>query len=302
MSSNKEKTAIILVNYNGLTDSIDCIESLYKIDNFDEVKIIFVDNASKNDDGKVIKEKYTEVKVINSRVNRGFSVGNNLGITYALKEHFGYIVLLNNDTVVDSLMIEKLKECCTENSVVTPKMYYYSNRNVIWYGGGRINRFTGNAQHYQMGCEDTHISEIKDCSFATGCCIMIKSNTIEKIGLLNEDYFMYCEDTEFCIRLKLNGYNIQYVPDAKLWHKVSSSTGGSDSPFSTYYMTRNRLHYVKRYRKYFACTAYAFSLVSRYIRMLQCKDENRKSAFKQGILDHFNGITGEVKAWRECYK
>ena len=133
---------------------------------------------------------------------------------------------------------------------------------------------------------------IRKCTFVTGCCVMVKAETFRKVGLLEEDYFMYCEDTDFCIRLQQADIGITYVPAAKLCHKVSASTGGSESPFSTYYMTRNRLNYIKKYKDYFATEAYLFSLASREIRMLQSKDEAVKQAFKDGISDHRKGVSG----------
>lgn len=108
--------------------------------------------------------------------------------------------------------------------------------------------------------------------------MMISSETLKKVGLLDERYFMYCEDTDFCIRLCQNKVKIKYIPSAKLWHKVSSSTGGSDSAFSTYYITRNRIAYLKKYGKFFHVTAYPFSLLTRYIRMGQCKDSSIRRA------------------------
>jgi GT2 family glycosyltransferase len=148
-----------------------------------------------------------------------------------------------------------------------------------------------------MNCIDTRDTTVKNCTFASGCCMMIKANTFKVVGLLDEDYFMYCEDTEFCIRLLKNGIRIKYIPTAKLWHKVSQSTGGSDSAFSTYYMTRNRLNYIKKYCNEFSWTAYPFSLLTRYIRMITCKDKKKKQAFRQGIHDHIKAVTGKVSPY-----
>lgn len=286
--------AVILINYNGLDYTIDCINSLKNTNHAETLRIIVVDNASKINEAELIKERFPEVHTIRSEVNEGFSAGNNIGIRYALDKRYGYVLLLNNDTVVDLYLVDKLIENCSDKYVCVPKMYYYSDPGRIWYGGGIINRKSGNAEHIKMNVIDDGTDvEIIDCSFATGCCIMVKSSVFQRVGLLDEEFFMYCEDTEFCIRLALNDVGIKYVPIAKLWHRVSSSTGGADSPFSTYYMTRNRLNYIRNYKEYFGATAYTFTLVSRYIRMIQCKDKQVKNAFKQGIRDHINGVTGK---------
>lgn len=290
--SNFMKHAVILVNYNGLDYSLECIKSILEVENNNEIIIILVDNASKHNESQIIKNQFPNVVVINSKVNSGFSAGNNLAIQYAMKQGFEYITLLNNDTVVAPDMFIRLEEYCSNTNATTPKMYYFNSPNTIWYGGGNLNRKTGNAEHIHMNCEDVYDNNPTTCTFATGCCLMVKADLFSMIGLLEESYFMYCEDTDFCIRLLLAGLSITYVPQAKLWHKVSTSTGGSDSPFSTYYMTRNRLNSVKKYKDFFDRGAYLFSLFSRVVRMFETKDKDVRIAFKKAIKDHLNGIEG----------
>lgn len=289
-------TAIVLVNYNGITDTIGCIDSIKASDCNGEVLIIVVDNASKNDEAEEIRKKYSDVVIICSPQNRGFSAGNNIGICYALNHGAEYIMLLNNDTIVDKRMISTLKSKCQSNIVTVPQMLYYGEPDKIWYGGGHINYWTGNAKHEKMNQTTGSIDE-KTVTFATGCCMMISATVFHNVGLLDEDYFMYCEDTDFCIRLSQAGVQIKYIPMAKLWHKVSSSTGGSDSPFCIYYLTRNRLNYVKKYKEQFHMTAYPFTLMSRYIRMLQCKDEAKRKAYGDAIRDAKKGKIGRTKGY-----
>lgn len=287
------KMAVILVDYNGLDLTIDCIDSIHKTSNYKDIDIIVVDNASKIDEASILKDKYPNIITFRSEDNKGFSGGNNIGIKYALDNDYKYICLLNNDTEVDKDMFRLLIDNRDNNHVSIPKMYYCDKPNTIWYGGGYINKKTGNAVHYHIDELDNNEIENSECSFATGCCVMFKSETIRKVGLLDESYFMYCEDTEYSIRLNKENIKIVYVPKAKLWHKVSSSSG-EDSPFTLYYCNRNRLNLVKKYRSFFNITAYPFSLVSRYIRMMECKDKKKKEAIRQAILDHFKGITGKV--------
>ena len=287
-----KKIAVILVDYNGIEDTMECIDSIKESDCYNDITIVVVDNASKADEAEKIRRKYNDVVAIRSLDNGGFSEGNNIGIRYALDNGAEYVVLLNNDTIVDKKMISTLMSRCQSDVMAVPQMLYYDEPNKIWYGGGRIDYWTGNAKHDCMNQIDSPMTE-RTVTFATGCCMMIKGTTLHKVGLLDESYFMYCEDTDFCIRLGQQAIKIKFVPTAKLWHKVSSSTGGSDSPFSTYYMTRNRLNCVKKYKKQFHITAYPFTLISRYIRMWTAKDENIRDAFKRGILDHRMGKWGK---------
>lgn len=291
-----KKLAVILVNYNGLDDSIECIESIKKSSCNDEITVVFVDNSSKVNEAEIIKKQFDDVVTIRSEENGGFSAGNNIGIKYAIRAGFEYIMLLNNDTIIDAQMIARLQEKCEKNTVTVPQMLYYAEPDKIWYGGGEINRWTGNAKHKYMN-QSNNSEKDEIVTFATGCCMMIHVETLKTVGLLDESYFMYCEDTEFCIRLAQKGIKIKYIPLAKLWHKVSKSTGGSESSFSLYYITRNRLEYLKKYKESFYWTAYPFSLVSRYIRMWQCKDAKKRKAYRDAIRDARAGMTGRTEEY-----
>lgn len=292
---------VILVNYNGLQDTFDCIDSLKKTG--ENLQIIVVDNNSPSNDAELLLNKYKNdesIIILKSEKNLGFSGGNNIGIRYAIDAGCEYVVLLNNDTVVDKDMFTLLKEVADENSVAVPLMYYYSSPDTIWFGGGKLSRFTGNGKSVNKGVVDNGklYKGHTICTFATGCCLMIHVDVIKKVGLLNELYFMYCEDTEYCIRLLLEKIKIVLVPNAKLWHKVSQSTGGDESAFSLYYINRNRLNYVKRYRRFFFISAYPFSVASRYVRMYQkykAADIKWKSIYK-AIRDHRAGVWGETNS------
>ena len=289
-----KKIAVVLVNYNGITDTLECIDSLNN--SSVPVDIIVVDNASIGEDINILTNKRPSVKLISSEINLGFSGGNNLGIEYALECDYEFILLLNNDTIVDQHMIRELLKHSNFNSVSAPIMYYEGSER-IWYGGGGINKFTGNSKHYtEISNGKSNMDGLMKCSFATGCCMLIHRDIFSLVGKWDESFFMYYEDTDFSIRLNINNVNINFVPTAKLWHKISQSTGGETSPFNIYYMTRNRLNIVKKHKSYFYFTAYFFSLVTRYIRMLEhrlLKKDGWKS-FKKAIVDHRKQVYGKA--------
>lgn len=287
------KLAIIIITYNGLNDTLECIESINKSSGNIDYQIIVVDNNSKINEASIIKERYPDIHTIRSKINGGFSCGNNLGIQYAIENDFEYCMLLNNDTFVDGSMIQLLLSRANDNTIVVPTMYYANDPKTIWYGGGYINKWTGKAEHKRMNLNaDVDVLQEEDCSFATGCCVLVNTNIFKNIGLLDEKMFMYCEDTEFCIRALNNGVSIRYIPKAKLWHKVSKSTGGSASPFSIYYMTRNRLFCIKNYCDFFRKTAFLFTIITRYIRIMTEKDEKVKKAYRKAINDFQHDIYG----------
>lgn len=290
------KVAIIIVNYNGLSDTLECIESVNN--STISVDIIVVDNASCGDEIKKIGEKHKNVKIIASSKNLGFAGGNNIAIVYALLNNYEYIVLLNNDTIIDSHMVELLVGNTDKNHVAVPVMRYYYDKEMIWYGGGKVNKITGNVTHYLKNKKVKNIAPM-ECTFASGCCISIHRSIFEKIGLLDDRYFMYCEDTDFCIRLGINKINIRLIPDAILWHKVSKSTGGETSALSTYFLTRNRILCIKKYSNYFYKTALIYTVATRYIRMLQFKMKNKKEwkAFRKAMNDARKGVIGNPESY-----
>ena len=285
----KKKIAVILVNYNGVSDTIECIQSLYNSSIF--VQIVVVDNASKNNELSLITKKFPAVKTIQLEANIGFAGGNNVGIKWALENGYEYISLLNNDTIIDKDLFKNLLECADEKTVAAPYMYYHSHPNELWYGGGYINRWTGNAKHIFKKSIDNSIFE---CSFVTGCCFIAHRLIWKSIGLLDESYFMYHEDTDFCIRLKKHNCKIKINPTAKIWHKVGQSGGGENSAFSIYYNTRNRLICIKKYKFFFHFTAELFSITTRCIRMLllMAKGRNEWTAFYEGLKDAQKNIIG----------
>ncbi|MDD3139564.1 MAG: glycosyltransferase family 2 protein [Lachnospiraceae bacterium] len=238
------KIAVILINYCNYELTCECIESI-KESTYDNYMIVVVDNASPDNSGNKL-ENYKGIKFVQMKQNVGFAAGNNIGIKVALEHNCEYVLLLNNDTIIDSRMIESLLKNANENTVVVPKMYYFDlngKKDILWYAGGEIKYKSADGLHWEGGKKDSDQFSIqKQVSFATGCCMLIHKNILKKVGLFREEYFMYCEDTDYSIRLNKQNIDIIYVPDAKLWHKVSSSSGGEMSKFIVYYVVRNKIY------------------------------------------------------------
>lgn len=257
---------IILVNYKNPELTIECVESLRKSKS-DNLHIVVVDNNSPDDSYEQLIEELPNEIIIKSEENNGFSAGNNIGIKYALENDAEYIMLLNNDTVIDETMVEQLLNNSDDFTVTVPKMYYYSQPETIWYAGGTINRKTGKTYHIgENRHDDGSFNEQKYVDFATGCCIMMSRAVIEKVGLWDESYFLYWEDVDYSFRLAEAGIKILYVPEAKLWHKVNASTGSS-SPLTVYYSNRNRMYVMKKYK--FPITAWIYFYLTRLIYLMK---------------------------------
>lgn len=245
------KVSIILVNYNGNEDTIACVSSLQEVD-YDNYEIIVVDNASKNQD-ELGEKMSSDVVLIKSDKNLGFSGGNNLGIEYAMKSNADYVMLLNNDTVVDKNLLKELIKSAEEHApagIITGKILYYSEPDRVWYAGGYMNLNKARIHHCHIQENDTFDDCEREVSFATGCLVMMPKEVIQKIGMLNDIFFMYSEDAEYCARVQNAGYKIWYTPEAKIYHKISASSGGAGSRLSQYYRARNELYLVYHYAKH----------------------------------------------------
>lgn len=244
---------IIILNYNGYSDTIECIKSLELIE-YKNYKIVVVDNKSTDESVKFIKNfisKNEKINLIESESNLGFSGGNNLGIEYALMNNAGYICLLNNDTVVEPDFLGPLvniMETDANIGISGGKIMYHKNKNIVWAAGGYIEENKAIGVNYGIDKnENDVIDEIREVTFLTGCLQVIRREVFQNIGLYDDEYFLYMEDVDFCKRALEHGYKLIYDPNSKIYHKVSASTGGKVSPMVVYYMTRNRLLFNSKY-------------------------------------------------------
>lgn len=251
--------AIILINYHGQNDTIECIKSLMKID-YNNYKIVVVNN-DEVDSGELLNElsKNAEFSKIYGNTlfylysggNIGFSGGNNCGIDFAAEKfNPDFYLLINNDTTVERDFLTKLVQGALkfpDANLYSGKIMYYSTPSIIWYAGGEYDRSTGWTHHFGANEQDCcKFDEIRSVSFATGCLWLLPKKTIENVGKLSEDYFLYSEDTDYCCRVIDNGGTIIYIPESVIYHKVSASTG-KISDLQQYYYVRNDLLCVSKY-------------------------------------------------------
>lgn len=254
---------IVIVNFNGATDTIECIKSLEKI-SFKNYQIQIVDNSSDEENKKLLITKLSnKIKVIYSSTNLGFAGGNNIGIKESLKKNYDYTLLLNNDTLVEpdfltNLTVEAQKNC--EIGILAPKINYNLKRNFVWSAGGRISRIRGSGFSKYENKKDSKEIKNRDVEFVSGCCLLIKNEVFEKVGLLDENYFLYLEDTDFCQRVINAGFKIRLVASSKIYHKVNSTTARHQTSLPIYYTTRNRLYFSKKLlgNWYYAVLSYLF--------------------------------------------
>lgn len=262
------KVGIVLVNYNGEKFQNNCIKTIKNM-TYKNYETIVVDNDSKDNSVKLLREEYPDVKIIETGENCGVAKGNNIGIKAALEDNCEYILLLNNDTEVDKEMLSRMIDKANEKTMVTCKMYYYEPENVIWCAGGKIN--WGKATTTHFGENEVDIGQHEKSRFVEytpTCCLLIHKDIFLKIGLMDEDYFMYYDDTDFLVRANNYGYRVWYESGAKLWHKVSASSGGAESKINIYYGNRNRLYFINKFYK-FKLNVLSFYYLTRFIKYIK---------------------------------
>lgn len=248
MTDKNPSIGIVIVNYNGAKYQNAAIKTI-KEQTYQNYQIVVVDSASTDDSVELLVEAYGEdVTVLREKDNCGFAAGSNIGIRYCREHGADYILLLNNDVELDSLLLEKLVADADENTVVVPKIYFYEPSDRIWAAGGILNWNHCETKHY--GIEEKDIGQCDErqyVNFAPACCMLLHRSVFERVGYFDEAFFMYYEDTDLCVRLLENGYQILYEPEARMWHKVSSSSGGQNSKVSVYYIYRNQLYFMKKH-------------------------------------------------------
>ena len=288
--------SIIILNWNGWEDTIECLESVYQT-NYHNLDVILVDNASEdeslekirdycsgnlkvessffkyNSENKPIKVmEYSEdfensqeslkienstplqLTIIKNKKNSGFPGGNNVGMKYALKFfNTDYILLLNNDTVVEENFLGELiekGESREDIGILGPKIYFYDEPNTIWSAGCKISWKL--SRGIQIGTNEIDKGQYdteKEVEYVSGSAFLIKKEVIEKIGLMDETYFLYFEESDWTLKANQEGYNSLYVPSGSVWHKVSRSGGGISNPIGLYYITRNRWIFMEKWAR-----------------------------------------------------
>lgn len=295
MNNKLPKVCIIVVNWNGTQDTIECVESLLSID-YLNYEIIIVDNNSKYNLFENIAQKFPMLKIIRNNKNLGFSGGNNVGIGYALGIGAEYILLLNNDTTVEKHFLNNMVEAIWNNlsiGIAGAVNCYYDKKRIVWQVGGIYRPLVGLLKMPYSNLEYSTIKEsILTLDYVPGSSLLIKTSMINDIGLLDENFFNQCEDLDWCLKTKYYGKHVVCVTSAIIYHKVSRST---PSCLSNYFWHRNllRIHSIhsrsKLFVPQFIFIIYSILKATKYIFLNKSK---MSYSICLGIADHFKNKYG----------
>jgi GT2 family glycosyltransferase len=292
--------AIIVLNWNGLNDTLDCLESLACLD-YPNYEIVVVDNGSTDGSVEAMRRHFPNVTLIENDENLGYAEGNNRGVEYALRTGADYIFVLNNDTILSQDILTRLVVVADANprvGAVGPKIYYYAQPRRIWFAGGIIDWQRGVTVNLGAGEEDIgQFEQVKSVDFLAGCALLTKRETWKNVGSFDSRFFMYWEETDWCTRARRAGYDLLLVPQAKMWHKVSLANQTS-SPRILYYMTRNRLLFLHKNlsfpHKVIVMTKCSWGVCRTIVSFLRRGKREQGGALMRGIFDFFRGQFGQV--------
>lgn len=247
---NEPLVFIVILNWNGWQDTIECVESCREL-SYPHFRILIVDNGSSDGSDAILRERLPGIEFIQTGSNLGFAGGNNVGIRYALEQGAYYVWLLNNDTTIGSGALNALVEAAERNDrngMVGSKVVYSDNPVRIWYAGAVLDPQSPWRPHHRgLNEEDRgQYDKTGATGYVTGCSLLVRSETVEDVGLLDEELFLYFEDADWSARASSAGWKLVYCPGSLVYHKVSLSIGGAASPTLLYYTARNRLYFVKR--------------------------------------------------------
>lgn len=289
------KVFAVVVNWNQKEATEKCVKSLLK--NAPKISVVIIDNGSTDNSFSYLQENLAvpeKIFLIKSKENLGFAGGVNLGVKFALKKNASFVLILNNDVIFGPDFLKPLiKEFKKDDKlgVISPVIYYFPQKNKIWYAGGEIDFLQLKVRHLNFIKKETTYKT----GFASGCVMLVKKQVFQKVGFLKEKYFMFFEDADFSVRVKKTNFKIKVAPSSKVYHAESTSI--RESPLKAYYLVRNGLIFGKE--NYSICALswlYIFFFLRLFYnfikRLFRPQNEALKAVF-EGLIDFIKGKEGK---------
>ena len=246
MKENLAKVAIIILNWNGKDNTLECLNSVSQID-YPSLEVILVDNASSDGSVSAIKQKFPQTKIVINSSNLGYAQGNNIGVHYALGRGAKYFLILNNDAIVKKdLISEFLKafQSLPDAGVLGAKICRYYQKETLDHLGGKWSSEKASFQLIGDHLSPKDVPYSQKIDYVCGCALFIKKEVVEKVGLFDKRFFLFWEEADFCFRTRKAGFEIYSIGSAIVWHKISASF--KSKPHTQYYWWRNRFLWMEK--------------------------------------------------------
>ncbi len=241
--------ALITVAWNQLDKTLACLESVSHL-TYPSVRTILVDNGSEPPLAEAVAARFPMVELLRLPQNQGFAGGYNAGIEAALAGDAEALFLLNNDAIVAPDALDHLMAALSEApdvGMAAAKVYYAGDPQRIWTVGNNLDLFLDVKDGGEKQIDTGQWAKPRDIEFAPFCAVLLRRAAVEQTGLLDEQFFLYYEDLDYCRRLKAGGWRLRFSPEAHVWHDVSLSSGGRDSPMERYYMAQSSGRYFRKH-------------------------------------------------------
>jgi GT2 family glycosyltransferase len=298
------RIGIVLVHLNSYGHTSLCLKSLTTM-TYPNAEVIVVDNGSIDSSGARLRSEFPTVTHIRSEENLGFTGGNNIGIEHSMSHGCDHVLLLNNDTIISPGFLQPLVDRLLSDATiaaVSGKIYYYpaalnGRENIIWYAGVFQKWHTG---YHHVGTleEDRGQFDVAmPTEYASGCLMLMRGEVIKKLGGLSKEYFIYWEESDWCMRAKAIGYSSWYEPKSIIWHNFTSAAFGQETPFYMYMQIRNSFIFASRHFhgmvKLRYLLFYPLYILNYYISLLRSNNARGAKAIFYGIVDYFKGYRGK---------
>lgn len=300
-SAVRPKVSIIILNWNSYEVTRDCLLSLEKI-NYPNYEVVLVDNGSVDGSADKLRHQFPSARLIRNETNLGFAGGNNVAMRDVLARGADYLLLLNNDTIVAPDFLDQLiggAETKPEIGLVNPKILYYDPADRIWYAGGSYKLGWSFARHLGVHRVDNgKYNRVREVSFVTGCALLVKTEVVRKIGLLDEVFFFGFEDLDWCVRAMREGFRALYVPSAVVWHREGYVTKKNlGKPVKDFYYFKNSVILARKHLEAWHWPLYVLSiarhLAYRTAGYVVRREPQRIKAMYRGLWSGFHTKLGE---------
>jgi GT2 family glycosyltransferase len=297
-STTSPLVVVIILNWNNLPDTLECVESVRGSD-YPNLAVLVVDNDSDENPTPALSARYSDVRVLRLTRNLGYAGGNNTGVRAAIDCRAVYVLLLNNDAVLAPDCVRRLVTAAQADrriGMATPTVFHYERRNEVYWDGGFVDWKTGDVRHDSSSLPEE--GGIVRSEWLNGCALLVRVTAIHDIGLLDERYFLYFEDADWSVRAGRRGWTNAVVSKARAWHKVAASSGGFANPVMRFYFFRNRYLFATTHSFFPGRLQwkgrYLWSMWCAYVRVRY--DQESRRVFLSVLASLLSGSTGAYVA------